>query len=366
MTASISWHQVESWSKLMRHLPVSVIATDGAGTVRLWNDAATNLFGWTAAETVGQSITELTVGPSEMSVAEDIMAKVMALNVWEGEFTATRRDGTPVDIHIIDAPILDEQGALVGVVGMSVDVSLSRRDLQLALQEVRTFADVTSTVLEAERSRVARELHDDLGQCLTAVRSELLWMKDLPVERHAEVLARVDGLLAAGIESIHRICDDLRPRLLDEVGVCRALELMGADLERRMGISCSVLIDHDRLGWIEARSELVLFRVAQEALTNVERHANGVEHVVVELTSDAVDGFPRDGSVPDHVVLRITNDGEPYDGARGFGIISMQQRALSLGGRVSMQAHVHGGSVLLLEVPGEVAFTSSPTPEPTE
>lgn len=354
MTASITWRQVESWAKLMRHLPISVIATDAAGTVQLWNDAATALFGWTPDDTIGRSITELTVGPSELAIAEEIIGQVMQLNVWEGEFDCIRRDGSSVHIHIIDAPILDDEGALAGIVGLSFDVSHPRRDLHLALEEVRTFADVTNRVLESERARVARELHDDIGQCLTAIRSELLWLKELPPEQYTDVLARVDGLLVSGIESIHRICDDLRPRLLEEVGICRALEMMGADLERRMSVSCNVLIDHHRLAWIDAATEVVVFRVAQEALTNVERHAAGVEHVVVELTSDAVDHFVHDPSP--QLVLRITNDGTPYDGARGFGIISMQQRALSLGGRVSMQAHVHGGSVLQLEIPGAVAF----------
>lgn len=364
MNRRITWPQVESWAQLMRHMPVSVIATDAAGIVRLWNDAATRLFGWSADETVGRSITDLTVGPSELEVAEQIMGHVMNLNVWEGEFTAVRRDGEAVEIHVIDAPIVDDDGALVGLVGMSVDVSLSRRELVVALEEVRTFADVTSRVLDAERTRIARELHDDLGQCLTAVRSELLWLKDLPADGHGAVLSRVDALLAAGIDNIRRICDDLRPQMLEEVGVCRALEIMGADLERRLNVTCNVLIDEDRIGWLEERAEAVVYRIAQEALTNIERHATGVEHVVVELTTD--NGGVFDPSAPEStgLVLRVTNDGSPYDGSRGFGIISMQQRALSLGGRVSMAAHLHGGSALTLTMPGEVAFTEFPAGHP--
>ena len=215
MIDSLSWDEVQHWATLLQHLPVAVIATDETGVVELWTEGATQLFGWSAAEAIGRPVTDLTVGPSEQRVADDIIRRVMALNVWEGEFTARRRDGTSVDIHVIDAPILDEHGTLAGIVGVSIDVSLSRSDLQRTLHEVRSYADVTAAALDADRARITRELHDDLGQVLTAVRSELLWLRELPADQHGEVLGRVDDLLATGIDSIHRICDDLRPRLVE-------------------------------------------------------------------------------------------------------------------------------------------------------
>jgi len=346
------------WASLLQHLPVSVIATDETGCVKLWTEGAQHLFGWTPDEALGQPITSLTVGPTEQGIADEIIGKVMAMNVWEGEFTATRRNGDSVDIHVIDAPILDEHGALAGIVGVSIDVSLPRSDLQRTLTEVRTYADVTAAALEVDRARITRELHDDLGQTLTAIRSELLWLRELPANQHGEVLGRVDDLLARGIDSIHRICDDLRPILVDEVGICSALELMVRDFERRCGAKCTLWLDEDRIGWIASETENVAYRVVQEALTNVERHAAGVTSVTVELTADESSPVGTRGF--HDLLVRVTNDGLPYDGSRGFGIIGMQERARALGGRMSIEANLHSGSVLTLAVPSEVAFTDWP------
>lgn len=358
MNSALSWSDVMQWASLVRHLPVSVIATDETGVVRLWTEGATALFGWSPEEAVGQSITSLTVGPTEQGIAEEIMGKVMAFNVWEGEFTAQRRNGESVDIHVIDAPILDDDGDLAGIVGVSVDVSLSRSDLQRTLHEVRNYADVTAAALDADRARITQELHDDLGQTLTAMRSELLWLRDLPVEQHGEVLARVDELLARGIDSIHRICDDLRPRLLDEVGICAALDLMAVDFQRRSGAQCRVHLDEDRIGWLSSKAEDAAYRVVQEALTNVERHAAGVTSVLVELTAD--ESSPVGGRGFRDLLVRVTNDGLAYDGSRGFGIVGMQERARALGGRTSIQANLRSGSVLELRLPSDVAYTDWP------
>ena len=172
MIDSLSWDEVQHWATLLQHLPVAVIATDETGVVKLWTEGATQLFGWSAAEAIGRPVTDLTVGPSEQRVADDIIRRVMALNVWEGEFTARRRDGTSVDIHVIDAPILDELGTLAGIVGVSIDVSLSRSDLQRTLHEVRSYADVTAAALDADRE-VRYGLHYDrlseTSEWLTAI-----------------------------------------------------------------------------------------------------------------------------------------------------------------------------------------------------
>mgnify|MGYP003347626820 CR=1 FL=1 len=83
MIDSLSWDEVQHWATLLQHLPVAVIATDETGVVELWTEGATQLFGWSAAEAIGRPVTDLTVGPSEQRVADDIIGRVMALNVYE-------------------------------------------------------------------------------------------------------------------------------------------------------------------------------------------------------------------------------------------------------------------------------------------
>ena len=343
----------------MGHLPVAVVGVDTTGIVRIWNESAAALYGCPREVALGSVFTDVfETGLDDAEVAE-LVECVAGGDLWEGDICTTRIDGSRLDLHAVIAPVATA-GVFDGFVTTVLDAA-SGAELEAALDEWRGFAHATAAVLDTERDRFARELHDDLGQCLTAARSELLWLRTLPAERHDEVLARVDGLLAGGLDSIRRICDDLRPRLVDEVGVCAALSSLAGDFERRTGITCTAIIDHDRLGWIIAEAEVVVYRVAQEALTNVERHADGASHVVLELTSVGPDGtLAAPGEIGSSLALLVTNDGRPYDGGRGFGVVSMHQRARALGGSVTISGEPGSGTTLALLLPAARVFTARP------
>ena len=123
MVRRIRASDIPAWSDLFDLVPVSVIVTDVAGMVVHWNHHAARLFGWAREEALGHSIFEFTVGPEESEIAEAIMAQVTAGEPWEGEFAAQRRDRSKVLIRIVDAPLFDADGAVVGVMGISVDVT---------------------------------------------------------------------------------------------------------------------------------------------------------------------------------------------------------------------------------------------------
>jgi diguanylate cyclase (GGDEF)-like protein/PAS domain S-box-containing protein len=108
---------------LLDRVPLAVIATDLAGTVTHWNPYATTLYGWTAAEALGRPIGALTVGPAEQGTAAAIMARLRAGESWEGEFTTQHQDGTRFPAYVTNSPIIDEQGRLAGIVGVSIDIT---------------------------------------------------------------------------------------------------------------------------------------------------------------------------------------------------------------------------------------------------
>jgi len=194
---------------------------------------------------------------------------------------------------------------------------------------------------EAERQRVAQELHDEVGQGLTAV---LLGLQRVavraPLELRQEVQL-VQETARSSLDEVRQVARRLRPGVLDDLGLISALtalvtdhaRLTGADVCRRFGSSLPPL---------GAQAELVVYRVAQEALTNVARHA-AAGRVTVELTQ------PLAG---DAVLLRITDDGRGRNGRpEGAGIRGMRERAMLVGATLTLGPHEEGGTDLRLFVP---------------
>jgi PAS domain S-box-containing protein len=352
--STLSWPDVELLAETLSRVDVSVIAADTAGTVKVWNPAAEHLYGWSAQEVLGLSIMSLTVGPSEQQTATDIMSTVSAGAVWEGDFVATTRSGAHAEVHVVDAPIFGGDGGIEGVVGLS---SLSRHAAQAAIVEMAELIEyhrVGVQAVERDRQRIARELHDELGQFLTALRTEVLWMHSKSDGELADAASRAEGSVSAALDSLRRVVDELHPRLLEQLGVCSAVESMADSFGVRLGLAAHVDIDHAALGWIQNDVEIAVFRVTQECLTNVERHAKGATSVTVEMTR------VRDSEVgSDEFVLRVVNDGVPYGGDRGYGIRGMMDRAAAVGGKVNVTSTATG-TVVEMRVPSAIAFTDRP------
>jgi len=192
---------------------------------------------------------------------------------------------------------------------------------------------------EAERQRIAQELHDEVGQSLTAV---LLGLKQSMSKAHPQLideLEQVRDTTRACLEEIRRISQRLRPGVLAELGLLDSLSSLASDLTTRSGVRVTRGF-LPGLPTLSSESELVVYRVAQEALTNVARHARARE---VQL------GLTRRGNV---LVLRVADDGiGRADTADGAGIQGMQERAQMVGGRLQVRGREGGGTEVLLEVP---------------
>jgi two-component system, NarL family, sensor histidine kinase UhpB len=194
---------------------------------------------------------------------------------------------------------------------------------------------------EAERRRVAQELHDEVGQSLTAVLLGLRRVADrAPADLAPEVLL-VQETARASLDEVRRVARRLRPDVLDDLGLVSALtslvtehaRLTGAEVCRRFSST---------LPELGAQAELVIYRVAQEALTNVARHANAYR-VAVELTQT----FQGDA-----MLLRVTDNGRGLGrGSEGAGIRGMRERAMLVGGTLTVGSHAEGGTDLCLFVP---------------
>lgn len=192
---------------------------------------------------------------------------------------------------------------------------------------------------EAERQRIAQELHDEVGQSLTAVLLGLKQAMDIAPAEVVDELQQVRDTTRASLEEVRRISQRLRPGVLADLGLLDSLSSLASDLTARSGVP--VLRGFlPGLPALTPETELVVYRVAQEALTNVARHAQAGQ---VEL------GLSRRG---DALVLRVADDGVGGAiAATGAGIQGMQERAQMVGGRLQVRPRDGGGTEVLLEVP---------------
>ena len=193
---------------------------------------------------------------------------------------------------------------------------------------------------EEERQRLARGLHDEVGQSMTAV---LLQLKRLAANASPEQrgqLAEAQKVVKTSLDDVRRLAQELRPELLDHLGLASALAELASGFEQRTHVRVQRRLERD-LPPLDPQAELVLYRVAQESLTNVARHAQAGE-VLLSLERGR-------GSV----VLRVVDDGQGFDPGRveGGGLRGIRERALIVGGAVAIKPGPEGGVEVRLEVP---------------
>jgi len=217
------------------------------------------------------------------------------------------------------------------------------RELALSRQRLSELAQHLQTSIDSERAAIAREIHDDVGGSLVALKFDLAW-----IERRTsdpEVRQRVQSALETvshAIESSKRIMHNLRPAILEQ-GLVAALQWMAARFEKRTGVACRFRSSHDALPELPAGVPLVAYRTAQEALTNVSKHAQATQ-VTIDLTLAA--GV---------LSLEVADDGvgltrEDLAKARSFGIRGLHERASTVGGAIELTSDGRG-TTLLLTVP---------------
>jgi two-component system sensor histidine kinase UhpB len=211
-------------------------------------------------------------------------------------------------------------------------------------RERRESARRALTMQEAERKRVARELHDEVGQTLTAIMLQVETLSaGVPPALH-EAVDELRETARTGAEDVRRIAKRLRPEALDELGLRSALAALTSGFAEQTGVQLDRRLE--RAEGLTGDQELVVYRVAQEALTNIARHADA-EHAAIELTQH------------DHTVtLTVRDDGHGLPAGAltsSNGIRGMRERALLIGGRIDIGDAAGGGTQIILEVPTDRA-----------
>lgn len=262
-----------------------------------------------------------------------------------------RPDGRVRILYCRGQPLTDQRPGRVSrrLVGTAQDVT-ERRYTEERLREsqrrLRTLTAHREAILEEERARISREIHDELGEVLTAAKLELAWIRDSLPRGSAAVDTRLDDLaghLDATVKIVRRIATELRPVVLDQLGLAAAVEWQVRDFARRTGLACSATAElHDLR--LPRETATGLFRILQEALTNIARHAHA-SMVRVDLRA-----------IQETVCLEVVDDGRGIDdpaiaGPDTLGVLGMRERALLLGGALELSALEPSGTRLSVWAP---------------
>ena len=266
------------------NLPNSVVfqytrEPDGAARFLYISAAVERLNGVKAEEVLRDaSVLERQLLPEELPVLEEArQASARDLSVFEREVQMRLPDGRLRWMHILSRPRRFPGGRLIWD-GVQTDITerrLAEQKLRRSEEQMRALAARVQSVAEEERLRISRELHDQLGQSLTAIKMELDWMARKHLAREEVLIEQVRDamqLVDSTISLVRRLSTELRPATLDTFGLSAALEFQADEFQRRTGIQCSVEMSQGRLN-LSPEQRIAVFRICQEALTNVVRHA---------------------------------------------------------------------------------------------
>jgi PAS domain S-box-containing protein len=334
--------------RLLELLPDAVLIDTG-GRLTYVNAEAQRLFGASAAALIGQSPLEF-VDPGSQPLARRHLAALQSGRYAQrgAELQILRFDGSRRTVESTTAAVVDHGETSVVMVLRDV-TELRRMEAELAHSHENLQRLVASQheVLETERRRIARELHDDLQQSLAAIKIDLAALAaQVDVRPGGEAALRsARGLADQAIESTRRIIGDLRPQILDDLGLVPALQLLASQFEQRTAIACALDADEDSLdGLLSPQASTALFRIVQEALNNAARHSRA-QRVAIELNAE-----------PPGLTLRVTDDGigmpEPEQRRAGaVGLIGMHERARLLQGTLDVTPAMPHGTVVQVKVP---------------
>jgi len=254
-----------------------------------------------------------------------------------------RKDGVKIPCIVTATPFRGPEGELIGIVEDFKDISErkeSEQELMQSHERLRDLASHLQVVREEERALIAREIHDELGQALTALKMDVHWLRRrLPGEKQSLIDKTnvMSKLIDRTVKSVKRIYAELRPGLLDDFGLSAAIEWEAGEFSKRTDIECEILSDPQDMVLHQALSTAI-FRIFQETLTNITRHANATK-VQVILTKHA-----------DRLEMRVSDNGKGIEDReilepKSFGIIGMRERVHYLGGNLNISGNSNGTTV---------------------
>lgn len=318
------------------------------GVIVFANPQFERMFGYDPDELFGMHVSRINA-PGELgaeAVAEQINGVLEKHGTWSGEIQNLRKNG---EAFWCQASISGFNHSEFGKVWVAVHEDIS--DRKQAECQMRELSAHLQTVREEEKASLAREIHDDLGGTLAALKLDASWiagkLKGVEGQEPLGVCVKsMIELLDSAVQATRRIITDLRPTMLDDLGLLETLRWQAAEFRKRTGIECRVLCDSEerRGSALDKPQSIHLFRIFQESLTNIARHS-GASRVEIDLY--------RDGG---EIVLKISDNGRGLPSgqpiaATSYGIRGMRERVAQMGGRIDFQSSPGSGLAVMVRLP---------------
>ena len=367
----------------------AIFHLDPQGNVASWNAGAELLKGYKAEEILGKHFSVF-YPPEDIGAAmpEQILAEAVQRGQIEREGWRIRRDGSRFWANVVITALRNADGTLLGFAKVTRDLTerhgkeqtlakakellelrveqraavLARVNLELRTEiaerakaeeqlrasrdQLRALAARLQSVREEERTSIAREIHDELGQACTAIKMDLALINRKTTKSQARLRQKVDAtiqLVDSMIVTLRRIASALRPRTLDDLGLMAALEWQAQEFEKRTGISCRLSLPQKTLN-LDADRSTAIFRIFQESLTNVARHSQATQVTTrLEIREN-------------QLFFEVRDNGQGFDSEeiktrKSLGLVGMQERALLLNGELKVEGIPGTGTTLTLRIP---------------
>jgi len=366
----------------------AILCLDPLGHVVSWNAGAELLKGYCAEEIIGQHFSVLYPREDVMSgKPERNLAEAARRGQSEDEGWRVRKDGSRFWANVVITALRGPKGSLHGFAKLTRDMTerhqkeetltkakellelraeqrtavLARVNHQLraevavrkraeeqlktSLDQLRALAGRLQCVREEERTLIAREIHDELGQACTAIKMDLALIGRKTTKTQSRLRAKVESatqVVDNMIVTLRKIASELRPRTLDDLGLTAALEWQAQEFELRTGIQCRVILSQEPIA-LDSERSTAIFRIFQESLTNVARHACATR-VEARLEKEA-----------DQLMFQVHDNGKGFDAEeamarRSLGLIGMRERALLLNGEFKVEGVPGAGTTTTLRI----------------
>jgi PAS domain S-box-containing protein len=347
----------ERYRRIFENAHDAIWLQDMDGTITMANGACADITGYAPEELVGMRARDL-LPEGAVSTARQIRRRLLAGETIDEPYEQeiTKKDGTPALLWLTPS-LISSQGRPTGFQLIARDITEQAR-----MQEnLNYYLRQVTRVQEDERQRIARELHDETAQSLMLMAQRLDGLTATVSGRQYEDLpARLQEVRRTAVEALtelRRLAQDLRPRILDDMGLVPALEWLADDLPRQYGIEARVEAD-GAFPELSEEAQLLLFRIAQEALRNAGKHS-GASNVAISLRAH------------DRIKMTVTDNGHGFELPSAFGdlaatgklgLLGMHERARLLDGTVTIRSEPGKGTVVVVDLPASSVRLPRPRP----
>jgi PAS domain S-box-containing protein len=337
-------------ASLLNAVGQAAIATDTHGTVKYWNSASENTYGWLTEEALGKNIIELLVPQQSQEQSNSIMERLLSGNSWTGEFLVQHKNGTVFPIEVTDSPLFDKKGNINGIIGISFDISERKKaaateramEERIAHQKIQEQKKISRAIIKAqeeEKNHLGKELHDNINQILASTKIFL----SLAAKRNAEL----KQLLEYPIELLNNSIEEIRNLTYKQVTPIKNIQLeqqieklllnLTEDDTQKVHFTYSL-----QESLLADELKLNIYRIIQEQLSNILKHA-AAKHITIAVLQ-----------IADSISIRIEDDGKGFDttqNSKGIGIINMRNRVETYDGKLEIKSSAGNGCILNVSFP---------------